>query len=474
MNFIYLRRIAGNFSIKGKVMPLISMCCLFLMNQGCQNGNTRKAEKDLTMNLITLAPGHFHAALVQKSMYANVSPTVHVYAPEGPEVEAYLGLVKNYNSRKENPTSWEEKIYTGPDYLEKMLQEKAGNIVVISGNNEKKTEYIKSSVDAGLHVLADKPMAITTEDFELLKDAFSAAKENKVQLYDIMTERYAIINILQKELVHMPEVFGYLEKGTRENPAVIKESVHHFFKNVSGAPLIRPAWFFDVKQEGDGIVDVTTHFVDLIQWTYFPEMQLEYKKDVEMLSAKRWPTKLTLPQFKQVTQNSEFPAYLRKDVKDDILNVYANGEMNYTLKGIHAKVSVVWNYQAPTGTGDTHYSIMRGSKANLVIRQTKEQDFEPTLFIEPVDLSPAYEKDVLNALKKIQRKFPDVAFKKLDHKWEVVIPGKYKEGHESHFSKVTEKYLQYVKEGGLPDWEIPQMITKYYTTTQALDKAMKK
>jgi len=33
------------------------------------------------VRLITLDPGHFHASLVQKSMYPQVSPEVRVYAP---------------------------------------------------------------------------------------------------------------------------------------------------------------------------------------------------------------------------------------------------------------------------------------------------------------------------------------------------------------------------------------------------------
>jgi hypothetical protein len=81
----------------------------------------------------------------------------------------------------------------------------------------------------------------------------------------------------------------------------------------------------------------------------------------------------------------EVPAYLKKysDEKKNI-NVMSNGEINYTVKGIHAKVSVIWNYKAPDGTGDTHYSIMRGTKANLVIRQGAEQQYKPTLYIEPL------------------------------------------------------------------------------------------
>ncbi|MDA0201320.1 MAG: hypothetical protein O2806_05930, partial [Bacteroidetes bacterium] len=39
------------------------------------------------------------------------------------------------------------------------------------------------------------------------------------------------------------------------------------------------------------------------------------------------------------------------------------------------------------------------------------------------------------------------------------------------FGQVTENYLKYFREGKLPDWEIPNMITKYYTTTKAYQKA---
>ena len=38
-------------------------------------------KKNDDIRLITLDPGHFHAALVQKTMYDGVSRTVYVYAP---------------------------------------------------------------------------------------------------------------------------------------------------------------------------------------------------------------------------------------------------------------------------------------------------------------------------------------------------------------------------------------------------------
>src|SRR5688572_32522194 len=37
------------------------------------------------VRFMTLDPGHFHAALVQKEMYPGVSPQVDVYAPLGPD-----------------------------------------------------------------------------------------------------------------------------------------------------------------------------------------------------------------------------------------------------------------------------------------------------------------------------------------------------------------------------------------------------
>jgi len=316
-------------------------------------------------------------------------------------------------------------------------------------------------------------MAIDKGNFALLKTAFAAAEKNKVLLYDIMTERYEITTMLQREFSLLPAVFGEQEKGTVGNPAVTKESVHHFFKFVSGSTLVRPPWFMDVSQEGEGIVDVTTHLVDLVQWECFPNQVIDYEKDVALLSARRWATAMTLSQFNAITRLNGFPAYLKKDVTSDtLLNAFSNGEINYQLKGVHAKVSVTWVYKAPEGTGDTHYSIMRGTKAALVIRQGAEQNYKPSLYIEPVSgVNADYTNAVEGSIKSIAAKFPGVELKKTGAGWEVVIPEKYREGHEAHFARVTEKFLQYLKEGALPAWEVPNMIAKYYTTTQALELA---
>ncbi|MFY0653291.1 MAG: Gfo/Idh/MocA family oxidoreductase [Cyclobacteriaceae bacterium] len=437
--------------------------------------NTEQAEtKSGKVKLMTLDPGHFHAALVQKFSLNEIDPVVNVFAPKGADVDQHLARIDGFNTRADNPTNWEEKVYTGDDFFEKMIAEKPGNVVVISGNNAKKTDYIKDAVSSGINVLADKPMVISPEKFDMLKEAFAIAKEKDVLLYDIMTERYEITTILQKLLSQNEDVFGTLVEGSLENPAVTKESIHHFFKYVSGKALIRPAWFFDVTKQGEGIVDVNTHLVDLIQWECFPEQIIDYENEVDVITAKRWPTKLSPEQFQKVTGLGEYPDYLQGDVKDgSTLHVYANGEINYKIKGIHAKASVIWNYQAPEGAKDTHYSIMRGTKSNLVIRQGEEQEYKPILYAENVGGSSAeeFEAQLQAGIETINKTYPGVTMEKAGEGWKVAIPDKYKKGHEAHFTQVTEKFLEYLEAGQLPDWEVPNMLAKYYITTQAYIKS---
>jgi len=427
------------------------------------------------VKLITLDPGHFHAALVQKNMYDQVSPEVYVYALKGSDLDEHLKKIAGYNTRAENPTAWKEIVYTGTDYLEKMLTEKKGNVVVLAGNNRIKTDYIMKSIQAGFNVLADKPMVTSPDKFEELEKAFKVAKKNGVLLYDIMTERHEISTILQKELSLIPSLFGKLQTGSAENPAVEKVSVHFFYKNVSGTPLIRPAWFFDVDQQGEGIIDVTTHLVDLVQWCCFPNKIIQ-KSDIEMLSAKRWPTIISKGEFQEVTKLNEFPDFLNKDIKDGKLLAYSNGEMVYKLKGVYVKVVAEWKYKAPQGTGDTYFSTLCGSLCKLEIRQGKEENYIPMLYVsinKGTNIA-SFTQNLEQAITNQNKLHPGLKIEKIDETtWRVNIPDKYRVGHEAHFGQVTEQFLGYLKAGKLPEWEVPNMIAKYYTTTSALKLAKK-
>ena len=480
-------RVAGRWPLLHHWLFIIrySLFIILIASASCLNteqAKTKSRSAKGTIKLVTLDPGHYHAALVQKSMYEQVDPAVHVYAPDGPDVQDYLKQIAQFNSREKDPTHWQMKVHVGDDSLERMLAEKAGDIVVLSGNNRRKAEYIKASIDAGFNVFCDKPMCIDSQGFVLLKRAFAAAKQKKVLLFDIMTERYNATCILQKLLVLDRELFGEQQAGTPENPGVVKESVHHFFKYVAGSPIRRPGWYFDTTQQGEGLVDVTTHLIDLTMWTCFPDEAIDYHKDVAMKGARRWPTLITRPQYEKVTGLSDFPGFLRPKLNDDgALPCYSNGEMTFTLKGVCVKLSVTWNFEAPPGAGDTHHSLFRGGKAHVVIRQGKEQNYKPEVYVEPAPGTDPNElaTSLKKAVARLQSQFPGLRAELASRpssivrrpSWHVIIPEKYDVGHEAHFQKVLEAYMQYLAEGRLPDWEVPNMLAKYYITTQALEKA---
>jgi predicted dehydrogenase len=408
-------------------------------------------------------------------MYDGMDSIVFVYGPAGPELDDYLERVESYNSRLAAPTSWKLKVYKGVDFLEKMLEDKPGNLVVLAGNNRNKTEYIKACIDAGLNVYSDKPMAIEPSDLPILQSAFKKAEEKGLLLYDIMTERFEITTLLQKKLSEQENIFGSLQKGSVEEPAITKESVHHFFKYVSGKALTRPAWFFDVEQEGQAIADVGTHLVDLILWEAFPEGIQDYRNEVEVLQSKKWATRLGPEEFEKVTGLTKYPDFLNKYIEGDSLNTISNSSVNYKIKDVYAKVSVEWDFQAPEGAGDTHYSIMRGSISDLIIHQGPEENYRPELYIRLSLLKHAelLQANILLYLnEELSEIFPGIALEIIEEGlWRLNIPNKYRNGHEAHFADLTRQFLYYMDEGKIPEWEIQQMITKYYSTILAVEKS---
>jgi predicted dehydrogenase len=428
------------------------------------------------IKLVILDPGHFHASLLQKYPLSAVCDTVYVYAPKGVGLSQYLSDIDSYNHRKDNPTHWNEVVYQGDDYLSKMLSEHKGNVVVLAGNNQKKTKYIFESVNAGFNVLSDKPLAINKNDFNLLVKAYQTAKKKGLLIYDLMTERYDILNIVERKLLSNPLVFGRLLKGTPGNPSVSMESVHHFYKNVSGKAVVRPAWYYDVTQQGEGIADVTTHLIDIIDWQCFPDKVIRYPKEVKVLKATHWPTSISLEEFAKSTLNDAFPDYLNKYLNNSKLDVYSNGTIHYSLKGINVGIKVIWNFTPPVGGDDTFSSLKKGTKATLKIVQNKESHFVRQLYIQKKSSvqSAAFEKELSKAIKDLQVAYPFVSLKDCGNGLFLIdVPVANRLGHEVQFSKVATCFFHYLQTHNLPEWEDINTLSKYYITTSAVDKALK-
>jgi predicted dehydrogenase len=440
---------------------------------GRADGTAQKSIAAMSdVRLMTLDPGHFHAALIQKEMYPGVAARVDVYAPIGPDLVEHLKRIVSFNQRKERPTSWQLEVHAGPDFFERMLRERPGNVVVLSGRNRGKIDRIGASIKDGIHVLGDKPWILTSADFPKLDAVLGEADAKGLVAYDIMTERSEITSILQRALVNDPATFGEIVPGTEADPAVYMESVHHLMKVVAGAPNIRPPWFFDTAEQGEGASDIGTHLVDLVQWTLFPEQGIDYRSDIRLLAAQRWPTWIPEDGFKRVTGEDRFPPDLAASVKDGRLEYYANTLVSYTVRGIHAKLNVIWDWEAPAGAGDLHSALYRGTRSRIEVRQTRADRFLPELYVMPV--SPAMKPQVLDAAKRtiaaLQGQYPGVAVEDRGAEIHITVPNALREGHEAHFAQVAARFLRYVRDRRtLPAWERPNMLAKYYVTTSGAE-----
>src|SRR3989442_1458947 len=209
--------------------------------------------------LLFIAPGHFHAALTLRVPQARVADEVFVYAREGAELRGFLAVVWPFNRRSPHPTAGRPVVTTSGDPLGRLVDERRGDVVVLAGKNGGKARTIRRLHESGFHVLADKPWLVEPADLEHVR----ASLEGWPLAAEIMTGRHDLAAGLVKRLVGAPGLFGAFRD---DGSAIEQESVHHLEKLVDGAPLRRPWWFFDVRVQGSGPVDIPTHVVDQTQW----------------------------------------------------------------------------------------------------------------------------------------------------------------------------------------------------------------
>ena len=417
-----------------------------------------------SVQLITLDPAHFHAALVQKEMYAAVSPLVTVYAPLGLDLTEHLTRVARFNQRADAPTTWELDVHAGPDSLARMLgEQQPGSVVILSGRNSSKIERIEQSVAHGFHVLADKPWILRSADLPRVAAALDAADEKGIIAYDIMTERYEVTSLLHRELVNASAIFGTLLPGTTEEPAIYMDSMHRISKTVAGVPMLRPLEFFDIERQGEGLSDVGTHLVDLTQWIAFPDTAIDYQADIEMLDARRWPTTLNEEQWRTVTGTAP--------LSSGNFDYYGNNFVSYCLRGIHVQMDVRWDLE---GVSDTHMARFHGSKASIEVRQGADENYRPEVYIVPN--TPELRAEIHFALRakldQLEATIDGVTITDSGHEFLLNIPDHHRVGHEAHFAEVTRQFFSYLDDPkSLPAWEKPNMLAKYYVSTKGVEMA---
>ncbi len=419
--------------------------------------------------LAVLNPGHFHAALSLRDPHPALNDDVYVYAPDGEELETFCNYIRDFNSRTQSPTHWNLHVYKGTDSLEVLIREHKADIVILAGKNDSKIGNIEQLNRAGFAIFADKPWV--TEEKNLV--ALNAALDAKRPLTaDIMTERFEITTLLQKMFLAEPGVFGVPFIDPNGGPTIFKESVHHLLKMVNDKPLKRPPWYFDVKVQGEGIVDVTTHLVDMTHWMLFPGEKIEFARDIHLKAAKRWATPVPLEKFSAITRHEEFPASVLQDVKDSVLQCYCNGELEYHVKGIPVHIRVLWNIEAPPGSGDTHSSLIRGTKSNLSVRQLPEKNYLPEFLITPHDDTDSFIKPIETVLEKHRKDYAGLSLRPEGKDLIIDIPQTLRTTHEQHFGEARNAFLDMLETGSEPPELRTNIVSKYTLLVEAKKKAL--
>jgi predicted dehydrogenase len=406
--------------------------------------------------LLFLDPGHFHAALTLRVPQPRVADSVLVYAREGRELKDFLTLVDRFNGRSADPTRWRPIVTTCDDPLARLVDERRGDVVVLAGKNGGKARTIGRLHDAGFHVLADKPWLVEPADLEHVR----ASLAGWPLAAEIMTGRHDLPARLLKKLVGAPAIFGAFRDDV---PAIEQESVHHLEKLVDGAPLRRPWWFFDVRVQGSGPVDISTHVVDQAQWLVDGDAA-----PLTLVSARAWSTSVPAEAFRRITGETGIPQELRSVVSGDGLSYRCNAELVYRIGRLTATASTRWELTSPPGGGDASRSVAHGTRADVRLEQGARTGYRRRVFVEARTEGAAVARALRETIEGWQVELPGVEIVAAGgDAYEVVLPPALDGGHETHFPRVLDEFLRIVDERRWPAALAERTRAKYALLAEA-------
>jgi predicted dehydrogenase len=408
--------------------------------------------------LAFLEPGHFHATLTLREAHPGVAPEIVVYADDGgPGPDDFLALVERFNRRAERPTRWRPRVRRSADPLACLLDERPGDVVVLAGRNRGKAAVIARLHAAGLHVLADKPWLVEPDDVAPIRSSLAGGPIAR----EMMTGRRDALGRLVKRLVDDAEVFGGFAAGDAGEPAIEQESVHHFAKQVDGAPLRRPWWFFDTRVQGRGAVDIPTHQVDQSQW-----LTGEAGRPLRLLGARGWPTRVPVEVFARVTGAAAVPDELAPVRDGGDLVVECNAELTYAIGAVTARIGSRWEPTTPPGGGDTARVILRGRWAEIRVEQTAATGFRRRVTVAAREDAGATARAVAEALTRGADELPGVTARPAEPgALELLVPPA--PGHEAHFAELLDELLGWIDAGHRPPGLAEDTLAKYTLLAEA-------
>ena len=322
----------------------------------------------------------------------------------GPELAEFLTLVEAFNRRPERPTRWQTVVRTDADPLARLLKDRPGDVAILAGRNDRKMALARQLHDAGLHVLADKPWLTSAAALPDVRHVLSGG----ARVMEMMTGRHAATASVANRLVGERDIFGAFATGD-DAPAIRLASVHHLEKVVNGAPLRRPAWYFDVRVQGDGLADIPTHLVDQAQ-RFVATHGVATDTALELVAARRWSTPVPRALFTRVTGVADFPAEVRADVDWRRAGVRRERRAGLpTGRRSSAHLATRWDLTEPPGGGDAHSATITGTDARVRIEQGPATGFRRRLWVEPRGERARLEAALSRAVAAWQPEYPGLA-----------------------------------------------------------------
>ncbi|MCZ6888555.1 MAG: hypothetical protein O7H39_08670 [Gammaproteobacteria bacterium] len=417
--------------------------------------------------LLFYEPGHFHAALCLRISNSRVSEDVHLYARQGPELEAFLSLVQAFNQRADAPTRWRVHVHESSDLLAALIDERRGDAVILAGRNDGKLETIARLHEAGLPVLADKPWLTDASALPHLDTVTSGGP----LAMDIMTGRYGALARVRRLIVAREQLFGGFVTDHAEGFAIEIGSKHHLYKIVNGRPLRRPAWYYDVAVQGDGMVDIHSHMIDQVQWLVAGEVELDYERDFRLTTARRWQTPVPLDLYRESTGEAAFPASVEDAVSDDVLALSCNGAIEHALLGVSARQHAEWSQREPEGGGDLQSNVVRGRRVSVQMRHGPETGFAPELHVVPAP-GEDVRVELEAAVDDWQEAFPGIGLEPSSIGFRLTWPAGLDGGHETHFALMLDEFLDYLDAGVWPAALLPRIRSRYTLLARARELSL--
>jgi hypothetical protein len=137
-------------------------------------------------------------------------------------------------------------------------------------------------------------------------------------------------------------------------------------------------------------------------------------------------------------------------VKGDELAYRANAELTFRLGAVTAALDTRWDLSAPPAGGDTHRSVIRGTRAEILVEQHEGTGFRRRLSLVPLRDGKGVRAALTNAVAAWQAAHPGLDIVAAGATCEIRLPRSLDVGHEAHFPLMLADFLALIDGGRMP------------------------